>query len=388
MAFSPNPLPHPINLDTELFSSLADASVALGELAGLARNIQNTSLLINPFMRREAVLSSRIEGTETGIADLYAFEAGQLPLPGTVPPPSENDRREVANYVIALQYGLDRLRDLPCSLRLIKEVHERLLTGVRGAQKTPGEFRSSQNWITGGGDRSAINATYIPPPVPEMHKSLDAFERYLHLSEGLPALVRLALIHYQFEAIHPFYDGNGRVGRLLILLLLVHWGLMPAPLLYLSGYFEENREEYYQRLLEVSRSGDVNGWVNYFLKGVSVQSRDATNRAKRLQDLQALWRNRLTGKRASTLGVSLADKLFTFPIVDVPFVAQTLGVTYQSAKNTVGRLVEAGILEEVTKIAASSVRVFWAAEVIRAVEGRPSSGALMNSSSLEQNKKI
>lgn len=216
-----------------------------------------------------------------------------------------------------------------------------------------------------------------------MHKSLDAFERYLHSENDLPALVRLALIHYQFEAIHPFYDGNGRVGRLLIVLLLVHWGLMPAPLLYLSGYFEENRQEYYDRLLEVSRSGDVNGWVNYFLKGVSVQSRDATSRAKRLQDLQARWRDQLTGKRASTLGISLADKLFTYPIVDVPFVAQTLDVTYQSAKNTVGRLVEAGILQELPKLTGSSMRIFWAPEVIRAVEGRPSSDTLANPGSLE-----
>ena len=220
-AFVPNPLPPPLTLDTALIRWLSEADRALGELAGLGRALPNPHLLISPFIRREAVLSSRIEGTQADLADLYAFEAGQLALPGFKPAPSEADVREVANYVRALEYGLERLSTLPVSLRLIREVHARLMEGVRGESATPGEFRRTQNWI--GAPGCTLNeATYVPPPVEEMHAALDAFEKYLHTEDELPPLVRLALIHYQFEAIHPFVDGNGRIGRLLLSLLLVH----------------------------------------------------------------------------------------------------------------------------------------------------------------------
>lgn len=364
MAFVPRPLPHQVTWSSELVVALSDASSALGELAGLARNLSNPSLLINPFIRREAVLSSRIEGTETGVADLYAYEAGQLSIPGTQTPP-EDDRKEVANYVQALKHGLRRLEDLPCSLRLLREIHERLLRGVRGAQRAPGEFRTTQNWIAGG-DRRAAYAVYVPPPVPQMNEALDKFERYLHEEDPQhPSLVRLALIHYQFEAIHPFFDGNGRVGRLLMVLLLVHWGLLPAPLLYLSAFLERHREEYYDRLLAVSQKGEISEWTTFFLKGVAEQSRDATHRAKLLQDLQTTWRSALTGKRASALGLRLADSLFERPVIDIPGAASLLEVTYQSAKNTVDRLVQAGILEELRPVGR---KLFWARAIIRIVE--------------------
>ena len=325
-------------------------------------------------MRREAVLSSRIEGTETGVAELYAYEAGQqlsLALPGMAGASVEADRQEVANYVRALEYGLDRLKQLPCSLRLIREIHERLLQGVRGAQKTPGEFRRIQNWITSG-DRSAANATFVPPPVPEMMICLDAFERYLHTEDPTPPLVRLAMIHYQFEAIHPFLDGNGRVGRLLVVLLLVSWGLLPAPLLYLSAFFERNREDYYRRLLEVSQKGHISPWVEFFLEGVAEQSRDATYRAKRLQDLQARWRETLTGKRASTLGPRLADSLFNIPILTVPMAKELLSVSYQSAKDTVQRLVAAGVLEEIPN---APRKIYWARELLTIISAEPQTPA-------------
>lgn len=369
VAFVPRPLPHPVEWNTGLVSRLSDASAALGELAGLARNLTNPSLLINPFMRREAVLSSRIEGTETGIAELYAYEAGQQLslLPGQVSASVEADRVEVSNYVRALEFGLSRLKDLPCSLRLIREIHKHLLQGVRGAQKTPGEFRRIQNWISSG-DRAAVNAIFVPPPVPEMEICLNSFERYLHADDDTPPLVRLAMIHYQFEVIHPFLDGNGRVGRLLIVLLLVCWGLLPAPLLYLSAYLERNREEYYRQLLNVSQKGLMNPWLEFFLVGVAEQARDATARAKRLQDLQASWRETLTAKRASTLGPRLADSLIDLPVVTVPIAKDRLGVSYQSAKDTIGRLVAAGILEEVpNQSSGATPRLYWARALLEVI---------------------
>ncbi len=253
-AFAPNPLPPVLVWDAELVRVLSDADRALGELAGLGRTMPNPNLLIRPFIRREAVLSSRIEGTQADIADLYAYEAGQLPLPGVKPAPPESDVREVLNYVHAMEYGLERIQTLPVSLRLLRELHERLLAGVRGDQATPGEFRRTQNWI--GRPGCTLNdADFVPPPVAEMNAALDAFEKYLHAGNAYPPLVRLAVIHYQFEAIHPFLDGNGRIGRLLISLLLVHWNLLSLPLLYLSAFFERHRKDYYDLLFAVSERG-------------------------------------------------------------------------------------------------------------------------------------
>ena len=337
-AFVPHALPPPLSLDPPMVRLLSDADRALGELAGLARTIPNPSLLIPPFLRREAVMSSRIEGTRAGLADLYAYEAG---LPAS--PPS--DVREVHNYVRALEYGLERIRTLPASLRLLRELHEHLMDGVRGEQATPGEFRRSQNWI--GPPGCTLNqAHFVPPPVPEMTEALDAFEKYLHADDIHPPLVRLALIHYQFEAIHPFLDGNGRIGRLLISLLLAHWNLLPLPLLYLSAFFERNRQQYYDLLLAVSERGAWPDWVSYFLRGVLAQSADAIGRAKRLQDLQTDWRSRLIRARVSAMTLRLADLLFQYPILTVQQAADVLGASYNAAKKTFGKLVEAGILQE------------------------------------------
>jgi Fic family protein len=267
-----------------------------GELAGLGRALPNPHLLIAPLVRREAVLSSRIEGTQTDLADLYAYEAGQLALPGLRPAPPESDVREVLNYVRALEFGLERVHSLPVSLRLARELHARLMEGVRGGRATPGEFRRSQNWI--GPPGCTLNeADYVPPPVAEMHEALDALEKYLHAQGDYPPLVRLAFIHYQFEAIHPFLDGNGRMGRLLLSLLLVNWDLLPLPLLYLSAYFERYRSGYYDLLMAVSQRGDWREWALFFLRGVAEQARDAITRIKGLQDLQIAWRERLTQAR-------------------------------------------------------------------------------------------
>ncbi len=344
-AFVPNPLPPQLSLDAELLRIASDAAYNLGELAAMGRLMPNPHLLISPFMRREAVLSSRIEGTQSDITDIYAYEAGQLALPGIEPPPVA-DVQEVLNYVRALEYGLDRLSTLPASLRLMRELHERLVQGVRGEHAAPGEFRHSQNWI--GRPGCTLNeADFVPPPVPEMHEALAALEGYLHLDiQDHPPLMRLAFIHYQFETIHPFVDGNGRIGRLLISLLLVHWELLPLPLLYLSDYFERYRQQYYDHLMAVSQRGEWRKWVLFFLQGVVEQARDASARAKRLQDLQQAWRDRLMAGRSSSLPVKLAEALFQAPIITIPQAQQVLGVTYVSAQRNVEKLVQAGILKQ------------------------------------------
>ncbi len=323
----------------------------------------NPHLLIGPFVRREAVLSSRIEGTQADIADLYAYEVGQLPLPGLEPAPPESDVREVLNYVRALEYGLKRLATLPVSLRLIRELHERLMADVRGEHATPGEFRSRQNWI--GPPNCTLNeASYVPPPVPEMRDALAAFERFLHDAGTYPPLVRLALVHYQFEAIHPFVDGNGRIGRLLLSLLMVEWELLPLPLLYLSAYFHRHRQEYYELLMAVSECGAWQGWLTFFLQGVAEQAGDAVVRAKQLQDLREAWRERLAEAR-SALPLRLADSLFDSPVLTIPQAQRLLEVTYHSAQRNVQKLVDADILQQVGE--SSYGKTFLAGEILQAM---------------------
>ncbi|MBI5653089.1 MAG: Fic family protein [Chloroflexi bacterium] len=364
-AFVPNVLPPTLNLDAELVRTLSEADRALGELAGLGRAIPNPHLLIGPFIRREAVLSSRIEGTQTDIAGLYAYEAGQLALPGVKSPPSELDAREVLNYVRAMEYGLERITALPISLRFIRELHARLMEGVRGERATPGEFRRTQNWI-GRPGCTLTDADFVPPPVNEMQDALDAFEKYLHSSNAYPPLVRLALIHYQFEVIHPFLDGNGRIGRLLISLLLVNWNLVPSALLYLSAFFEKHRQDYYALLLAVSARGAWRDWVLFFLRGVAEQARDANARAKRLQDLQLEWRKRLTKARASALLLRLMDSLFESPVLTIPEAQRRLGISqYNNARRAVEKLIKAEILQRVGESAYG--KTFAAGEILKAI---------------------
>ena len=364
-AFVPNPLPPRVEIDDELADVLSQAAYAVGELAGLERNLSNPHLLLRPFIRREAVLSSKIEGTKTDIAELYAYEAGQRYLPGMAPPPPQSDLQEVLNYVRALEYGLERVKELPVCLRLVQELHERLMEGTRGGGAHPGQFRQRQNYI-GHNGLSIQEAPYVPPPVAQMQEALDAFERYLHSEGRYPRLMQLGLIHYQFEAIHPFLDGNGRMGRLLSSLLLVHWGMLPMPLLYLSAYFEKFRERYFSLLRAISEGGAWRDWLLFFLQGVVDQSKDATSRAKSLQDLQADWRGRISGARASALLPRLVDSLFDTPFITIPDAARTLHVTYRAAERNVMKLVEADILRQVAE--GSYRRMFIAQEVIRIVE--------------------
>jgi Fic family protein len=259
-AYVPHPLPPPLEYDPALVNALSAADRALGELAGLGRALPNPYLLARPLTAREAVLSSRIEGTQADLLDLYVYETGQATLPDFEIAP---DAREVHQYIQAMEYALNRLQELPMSLRLIRETHAVLMAGVREGYAAPGEFRTVQNWI--GAPGSPISeARFVPPPPDEMRQCLYDLEAYLQTDNTHPPLVRLGLIHYQFEAIHPFLDGNGRIGRLLIILLMVHWGLLPSPILYLSEYFERHRQDYYDLLLSVSTHGTLAGLAAVF----------------------------------------------------------------------------------------------------------------------------
>lgn len=358
-AYVPSPLEPEIEVGLDLVKVLSAADRALSELAGIARTLPNPHLLIKPFVRREAVLSSKIEGTQASLSDLFYFEAEQRAEP-KVP-----DVREVRNYVVALEYGLLRLNELPLSQRLIKEVHALLMAGVRGEDKSPGEFRGKQNWI-GPLGCSLSEATYVPPPVPEMKQALHDFELYLHSESKYPALIRLALIHYQFEAIHPFDDGNGRIGRLLIPMLLCAEEILPAPLLYLSAFFEKHRPEYYRLLLGVSQRGEWNAWVRYFLTAVATQARDAIARSDRVLALWQSYRNRLQSARSSALLLQLVDQLFATPAMSNSRVAEVLDVTARSAQLNVNKLIDEGILSEVT--GKQRNRIYMAVEIMQVLD--------------------
>ncbi|MGO9086581.1 MAG: Fic family protein [Candidatus Sulfotelmatobacter sp.] len=358
-AFLPNPLPPKLEITWELAERISDADRSLGELAGVARTIPNPHLLIEPFTRREAVLSSRIEGTQATLTELFSAEAG-----ARKERPSEAIR-EISNYVNALEYGLRRLKQLPVSLRLIKELHERLMKDVRG-ESLSGEFRRAQNFIGPPGCKLE-NATYVPPPVPDMKDALDRFEKYLHESRrSLPPLVRLSLIHYQFEAIHPFWDGNGRVGRLLITLLLCSESLLPQPLLYLSAYFERNRKEYYRFLLDISQTGNWTDWLRFFVNGVSEESRDAVARSNQLLALRQEYREKLQAQKLPGRTLELMENLFKEPVITVASARDRLKVTTRAAQQNIDRLVQAGILREVT--GRQRYRIFVAQRIIQVVE--------------------
>ena len=340
-AFVPNPLPATLHLDFLTINKLSAASRSLGELNGIGTTLPNPHLLIGPFLRREAVLSSRIEGTVTNLEQLLLFEAEPSGRP------TSPDSVEVINYVHALEYGLERLEEIPVNLQLIREVHERLMFRGRGEVSKPGRFREVQNSVRRL-NQTLAEARYVPPPVSGMHWALNELESYIRDSNDIPLLIKLALIHYQFEAIHPFEDGNGRVGRLMIPLLLCERSYLSYPLLYLSAFFERNRDEYMDNLLAVSQRGDWTTWINFFLDGVAEQARDAVSRSQRLLNLWQDYRNRMQAVRASSLSLQLIDLLFASPAVTAPYVEQQLKVTQASARNAIERLETAGILSETT----------------------------------------
>jgi Fic family protein len=359
-AFVPPPLPPDLRLTDELVASLSAADRALGELAGAGRSIPNPILLSQALMRREAVLSSRIEGTQSSLSELVLFEIA--PQTGR----TNVDVREVYNYVAALHHVIAPDRRLPVSLPLLKEAHEILFDDIQAGHTTPGEFRRSQNWIGRPGSLLG-DATYVPPPPERLWDCLDALEKYIHADHRLPPLLAIGAIHYQFEAIHPFLDGNGRIGRLLVTLLFIEWGLLPAPLLDLSAYIEPRRSRYYDGLLRVSTDGDWTGWFMFFLEAVHVQARDAVDRTRRLQLLRDEYRSRVLTARSSALPGLLVDEIFRVPALTVPHAEEILGVTHRSAAQHVQRLVDEGILTPLEGRARP--RLYVANEVIRVIEG-------------------
>jgi Fic family protein len=361
LAFVPDPLPPHLDLTPATINLLVDAERAVGELNGIGRRgLPNPHLLINPFLWQEAVLSSRIEGTTATLQDLLLFEAAPHREP------EQSDVREVANYVAALELGFSLLDNIPICLRLIRDVHARLMQDVRGHDQRPGEFRHIPVQIGRRGVTPAT-ATFVPPPVKAMHEALDSFERYIG-AQGteLPFLVQLALAHYQFEAIHPFTDGNGRVGRLLIALQLREREYLAQPLLYLSAYFERHRDAYYDHLLGVSQQGAWSPWIDFFLRGVAEQARDAIQLTDRLLDLQRTYQSwALTERRSGNLA-RLTDFLFERPIVSIADVMAHLSVTRRAADQLVQRLVDRGMLVEVT--GRQRDREFAAREIVAILE--------------------
>ncbi len=343
MAFVPAELPPPgLEWTGELALTLSDADRAIGQLHGVGLNLPNPNLLIAPFIRREAEMSSRIEGTQAEVKDIYLFEMQEQTTKTRVP-----DVKDVSNYVRAVEHGLNRLSELPVCLRMIRELHEILLKDVRGAKGMPGEFRKEQNWI-GSSGCPIEQASYVPPPPEQMSTALDVFEKFVNSTlYNWPILVWLAMVHYQFEAIHPFRDGNGRIGRLLIILLLCAKGVLDKPLLYLSAYFERNRNEYYERLLRVSTHGQWAEWILFFLRGVIEQSKDAFERARQLMDLQRKYHRVIPPTKRSALQIRLVDLLIERPVITIMFVTRYLNVTYATARNNVEKLVKYEILNKV-----------------------------------------
>jgi Fic family protein len=358
VAFVAEALPPHFEWSGPLVQALSAADRSIGQLAGVGRTLANPHLLIRPFLQKEAVLSSRIEGTRASLSDLFLFDVE--------PPaaPEVSDTREVRNYVVALEHGLKRLESLPIGTRLLCELHRLLLNGVRG-EGGAGELRRIQVHI--GPSSRMADATFVPAPANEIPQLLSDLEKFIHSDSGIPVLLRLAMVHYQFEAIHPFHDGNGRVGRLLISLLIASENLLPQPLLYLSAFFERHRAEYYDDLLHVSTRGSWTEWFLYFLEAVRAQSLDAIATANRLTDLRDAFHARLHAPRATGLLHKLVDVLFSSPALTISQAAQILGVTYRSAQQNVERLVALGILREVT--GRKRNRVFICDEIIRAVEG-------------------
>ncbi len=344
-AFIPVPLPPSkpaLLLDDHHSGGLIRAEQALARLDLAGEMVPSLDWFIYAFVRKEAVISSQIEGTQASLVDLLVFEAGDQAAPN-------RDVQEVCNYLDALTYARGQLEDargLPLSMRLLNEAHRRLMQGGRGESKQPGEVRKSQNWI--GGSRPS-NAVYVPPPSERLPELLSALEKYIHAEDALPKLVRAGLLHAQFETIHPYLDGNGRIGRLLIALLLEHWGLLRAPLLYLSLFFKRHREEYYRRLNAVRTEGDWEGWTDYFLDGVATIADEAVASARELFTLVSADRVRLLDSGAASIPAArLFEQLPRHPIITVGSAMQLVKTTKPTATRAIEALTKLGVLVETT----------------------------------------
>lgn len=341
-AFIPKPLPPdpPLMYDDELKNLVEKANRALGRLDGATYILPNPDLFLYMYVKKEAVLSSQIEGTQASLADLLEYEGGEDDS-------KPDDVKEVSNYVAAMRYGIERLKELPLSLRLIKEIHAKLLQGTRGGYKAPGEFRTSQNWI---GGTMPSNARFVPPPAHEVLPCMGDLEKFLHDEKNsTPALIKAGLAHAQFETIHAFLDGNGRVGRLLITFILCHDKIIEKPLLYLSLYLKQYRDEYYERLTAIRRDGDWEGWIKFYLRGVYEISQQATEAAKLIMDLQATNRHLVNSLgKASPTAICLLDMLYEHPVVSVPFVSRKLELSPPASRRAIENLQNLDMLKEIS----------------------------------------
>ncbi|HXK34543.1 MAG TPA: Fic family protein [Dehalococcoidia bacterium] len=353
-------------MSSSTVSLLDRASRAVGMLAGVGETLPNPHLLIRPFLRREAVLSSKIEGTQTSISDLFLYEASGEKRDRV------GDAREVRNYVKALEHGLQRLDTLPLSVRLFNELHAILMEGVRGEHRRPGELRTDQ--VRVGSDGTSIGeARFIPPPANLVPDLLADFERFLSEPSEMPPLIQCALMHYQFETIHPYFDGNGRVGRLLIVLFLCAKGVLPTPLLYLSAYLERHRGRYYDRLLELSAAGNWEPWLQFFLLGIEEQSLDAIARSRRVRALWERYRRELQDRKASANTLRLLDELFQNPFMTPALAAKLLSVTWPGAKGVLERLRSAQV---VRLVAGRGPIMYVAQELLEVIEAPTATPAL------------
>jgi Fic family protein len=344
-AFIPSALPPDpaVEIDLEMQRLLSEADRALGRLEGSIQTLPNPDLFVFMYVRKEAVLSSQIEGTQASINDLLKAEAN---LFDTKAP---QDVDEVINYVSAMNHGLSRLAELPLSIRLIKEIHSRLLKGVRGRNLQPGELRRSQNWIGPSGS-SLATATFIPPPYQEAEVALGKLEKFLHDDDHIPPLVKIGLAHAQFETIHPFLDGNGRIGRLLITFFLCQQGILEKPVLYLSHYFKENRQQYYEMLQKTRDSGDWEAWLKFFLRGVASVATQATETARRIVDLRESHRSLIMAQfgRSGAKGIRLLEYLYKRPTVTVNIVKDMLQISFPNANEIVNKFTQNSIIHEIT----------------------------------------
>jgi Fic family protein len=341
--FIPNPLPPDpsIEFDSKMIALLSDATLALGRLDGAAENLPNPDLFVAMYVRKEAVLSSQIEGTQASLLNVleYEMEARRRALP--------SDVGEVVNYIAAMNLGLDLIKEEPLSLDLLRMIHGRLLQGVRGSEWGTGSFRDSQNWI-GPKDSDIHDAVFIPPPPVDMEAALEDLEIYIRNEKETPPLVLSGLVHAQFETIHPFLDGNGRMGRLLITFLLCQRNALKRPLLYLSYYLKKNQRDYYEYLMRIREKGDWESWMRFYLRGVEEVANQATKTTQRILEMQEENRHLLQDKTHTNV-LRLYDNLFEYPIITIPFAERILEVTYPTARFAVATLCKMGILEEDTR---------------------------------------
>lgn len=356
IAFNPDPLPPEVNMDGELLDIFAKATNNVGQLSGIGRRVDNPRMLISPFIYKEAVLSSEIEGTRVTLSDVYEYEAGRG---GGVSGPSRNELREVHNYVRAVFEGINQM-NAGIDLNLIRALHEILMSDVRGENKQPGEFRDTQVYIGGRGEE----ARFVPPPSSIVPYAMENLETYIQTGGAYQTLIDIGLVHYQFETIHPFMDGNGRMGRLLIMLMMCDTDLLPEPYLYPSSYFNRNRDEYTDRLLAVSRDDAWEEWLSFFLTAISHQAEEAFSRASELLDLRDAYRDRYQDDANSVS--HLAMEIFTKPYLTVGEASNLLDMSFNAANTAVRRLENDGVLEEIT--GQSRNRVFRAEEVFNIIQ--------------------